>query len=123
MSIIIKKVDSNSYEVNGQICQLGWPDKNGIRSLKLPDNDMNRQWIKESVLDKAQFPYIIDKVKESRAESAPKSKNWEAYLTDEERETIENIKARCEERAKDMAREALEAKIAEIQAQLAKLNQ
>lgn len=93
----------------------------------LPENSLNRKYLYVDKLKEMQTIDYGNKVKVSRTIGTSAGK-WQDYLTEEERETIKNIEEECKKRleaAKELKKpqtekEKLLAKIAKLQAQVAK---
>ena len=91
-------------------------DKCGY-SYRLPDNELGRQWLKGHL---AYDSYEITE----RAERRPaERKNWQKYLTDDEREVLEGFELKAKERMAEAKKplteeEKLMKKIEKLQAQL-----
>lgn len=92
-------------------------------ALSLPENELNRKWVQESMIDKNGGEIIIEDYKEShhinqssKSSKSPKSiKNWEEYLTEEEKSIIKEIREKAEKRYKV---EMIKREIEKLQAQL-----
>ena len=106
----------------------GKADPRGKHWISLPANSLNRQYVcVEKLLAKGIVEYAEPNNRDisSRAIGNPlKSKReaWTDYLTDEERQTIEDIRSKCEARMNDpltkllKEKERLDAMIAELKA-------
>ena len=100
----------------------------GERCLVLPENSVNRQYTNLDKLIKRGTIDYGDEVKEKRTitrsgdKPSKSAATWLDYLTDDERKTIEDIKAKATTRMNDpleqllRQKRELEAKIAELQA-------
>ena len=100
----------------------------GERWLVLPENSVNRQYTNLDKLIKLGTIDYGDEVKEKRTitrsgdKPSKSTTTWLSYLTDDERKTIEDIKAKATARMNDpleqllRQKRELEAKIAELQA-------
>lgn len=100
--------------------------KSGKEVIKLPENSANRQWI---MVDKVTEEGIELNYKETRTIGARgSSKKLQDYMTDEEKQIVADIMAKCQERKNAdkptpmTAEEKLRAKIAKLQAQIDALN-
>lgn len=102
--------------------------KNEPFTLILPENPSNRKYFNSNKVDKAggiiELTYKQSITIGAKSESR---KSWQDYLTEEEKQIIDNIRQNCEDRkAKDKKpeltkREKLELKIKKLQAQVATL--
>lgn len=125
--------DKAYMDDNGNIVEL---TKTGLEKSKnkmyyvLPENSLNRKYL---YVDKLKELGTIDygtAYKETRTLGTKVGK-WQDYLTDEERKTLDKIKAECEKRleaAKELKKpqtekEKLLAKIAKLEEQVAKYEQ
>lgn len=99
----------------------------GERWLMLPENSVNRQYTNLDKLIKLGTIDYGDEVKEKRTithsgdKPSKSATSWLNYLTDDERKTLEDIKAKATARMNDpleqllKQKRELEAKIAELQ--------
>lgn len=89
-------------------------------AIRLPENELNRKWVQESMVDKNGGEIIINEYKESRhlSQSSKKSSNWVEYLDENEKSIIDEIKERAVQRAKDAQRAKIEAEIKRLQEML-----
>lgn len=120
--IKVTSINENTFSVDldGQITEVTptLEKKTGKLWVKLPENEYNRTWVSvEKVLKLGEV--IIDTIKEKRTlekrTSGTRTSSWSKYLTDEEKEQLEQIKKEASKRAK---REQIEAEIKRLQAQL-----
>lgn len=103
-------------------------DRDGKKYLVLPENSVNRKYTQLDKLLKLGTIDYGDEVKEKRTitrsgdKPSKSATTWLSYLTDDERKTIEDIKAKATARMNDpleqllRQKRELEAKIAELQA-------
>lgn len=122
--------DKAFMEDNGNIVEV---TKTGLEKSKnkmyyvLPENSLNRKYLYVDKLKELGTIDYGDAYKTTRTIGTSAGK-WQDYLTNEEKETIDKIKAECEKRletAKELKKpqtekEKLLAKIAKLQAQIAK---
>ena len=108
----------------------GKADSRGKHWISLPANSLNRQWVcVEKLLAKGIVEYAEPNNRSDISSQAignplrKTSKGWVDYLTDEERKTIDDIRAKCEARMNDpltkllKEKERLDAMIAKLQAE------
>lgn len=127
MSTIIRKT-STGYELddNGIVTtnlKVIFDKRKGCGDIKLPENSIGKKWFSESrftdgitEIDLANIPQRTNNPNVTRT-VVPKL-NWEDFVTEEDQEILEEIKARAE---KKMARAKLEAELKTYQDQIAKL--
>lgn len=127
---IYKENETIYMEDNGNIVDLTdhimVDKKTGRDVIKLPENSANRQWI---MADKVTEEGVELSYKETRTIGVRgSSKKLQDYMTDEEKQIVADIMAKCQER-KDAdkptpmtAEDKLRAKIAKLQAQIDALN-
>lgn len=122
--------DKAFMEDNGNIVEI---TKTGLEKSKnkmyyvLPENSLNRKYLYVDKLKEQGTIDYGDAYKATRTIGTSTGK-WQDYLTNEEKETIDKIKAECEKRleaAKELKKpqtekEKLLAKIAKLKAQVAK---
>lgn len=127
MSTIIRKT-STGYELddNGIVTtnlKVIFDKRKGCGDIKLPENSIGKKWFSESrftdgitEIDLANIPQRTNNPNVTKT-VVPKL-NWEDFVTEEDQEILEEIKARAE---KKMARAKLEAELKTYQDQIAKL--
>ena len=122
--------DKEFMDDNGNIVEI---TKTGLEKSKnkmyyvLPENSLNRKYLYVDKLKEMQTIDYGNEVKATRTISTSAGK-WQDYLTEEERETIKNIEEAAKKRleaARELKtpqteNERLFAKIAKLQAQVAK---
>ena len=117
-------------EDNGQVVELKTMLTHGKLEVKLPENSANRQFV---MCNKITEEGLVLEPRTNEPRQFGKSvstKSLEEYMTDEERKIVEDIYAKCKERAEavkaekkvDDKKAKLLAKIAEYEAQLKELN-
>ena len=127
MSTIIRKT-STGYELddNGIVTtnlKVIFDKRKGCGDIKLPENSIGKKWFSESrftdgitEIDLANIPQRTNNPNTTKT-VVPKL-NWEDFVTEEDQEILNEIKARAE---KQMARAKLEAELKTYQDQIAKL--
>ena len=91
------------------------------KTLKLPENSANRKYCavkkaEETVTLEYKATRTLDQKTDGK--STIKKFDWTKYLTDDEKKIIDEIKAKCEERAQ---KDIKQAKIDAMKAEIAKL--
>lgn len=110
--IIIRKnaQTSTGYEVvngDGQVLPIESTYKGEPFTLVLPENTANRKYCNSKKVDNAPNQELTLDYKASiQIGSTHTNKNWESYLTEEERKILDEIKENCEMR-KQLEKESI----------------
>lgn len=92
------------------------------KTLKLPENSSNRRYysLKKVTEGHDELTYKETRTLTIKGDAKPKQVPWEDYLTDKEKETLANLKAKAEERRNKKTLEDLVAEKARLEAEIAK---
>lgn len=92
------------------------------KTLKLPKNSSNRTYysLKKMTEGHDELTYKETRTLSVKGDAKPKQAPWEDYLTDEEKKTLEDLKAKAEERRNKKTLEDLVAEKARLEAEIAK---
>ena len=113
------ETSKTGYAINfdNQSIDINQTDPKNPSILKLPENPSNRKWYSITKIEKGQTELTyketrtIDRTNTSEKPTA--TRNWTEYLTDEERQIIDEIKEKCSIRAK---RDKIRRQIEELKA-------
>lgn len=114
--IKVTRTTDGAYELNdnGTISKVQIY-KDGL-SLRLPANSIGRTWVMRHLVDETGEYELKERTPRKQLGKC----SWTEFLTEEERETIESIQAKCEERRQKKLKEKEEASKGDVEAQLAK---
>lgn len=93
------------------------------KTLKLPKNSSNRTYysLKKVTEGHDELTYKETRTLTVKGDAKPKQAPWEDYLTDEEKSTLEILKAVAEQRRSQKTLDDLMAEKARLEAEIAKL--